>query len=158
MFWEAISNTWKSVSSDIQTLRIWFKILGCASFLLSTVRSIVRLLVVFNFVERQEWAKIHARIGNTALGERLVSGLRVVFNFDSLRDKSGQNTSLNQRNRDTRQAPKVVGASRVTCPPSLARRVSFTRPKSRNVRDWADCTTTIPEKVLQSDWQVAMVF
>jgi len=106
MFWEAISNTWKSVSSDIQTLRIWFKILGCASFLLSTVRPIVRLLVVFNFVERQEWAKIHARRGNMTLGERLVSGLQVVYSFVE-RHKSGQNTSLNQRSRDTRQAPKV---------------------------------------------------
>ena len=45
--------------------------------------------------------------------ERLVSVLRVVFNFVE-RQKSGQNTSLNQRSRDTRQAPKVVGASRVS--------------------------------------------
>ena len=32
MLWDAISNTAKSVSSDIQTLRSWLKKLGCALF------------------------------------------------------------------------------------------------------------------------------
>ena len=89
------------------------KRIGKSFDVLSTVRPIVRLHVVFNFVERQRWEKIHARRENTTLGERLVSGLRMVVTFVE-RQKSGQNTSLNQRTRDTRQAPKVVGASRVS--------------------------------------------
>ena len=32
MLWEGTSNTWKSVSADIQTLRSWWKKVGCASF------------------------------------------------------------------------------------------------------------------------------
>ena len=36
MFWGAISNTRRSVSLDIQTLRSWLKKLGCSSFFQAT--------------------------------------------------------------------------------------------------------------------------